>query len=75
VTDYFFPDEKENGKDSIVSPTVDGSLVELFQEDISSIKITDTLMMKAAKAEQNHWGCKKVCHCCERNAGALLGSL
>ena len=38
VTDYIYPDENENGKESIVIRCADGSLVEFYEEDIVSIR-------------------------------------
>ena len=39
VTDYFYPDDNENGIESIVIDTIDGSLVEFSREDILTIKV------------------------------------
>ena len=38
VNDYFYPDDNENGKESIVVDTIDGSAVEFYEENIKAIK-------------------------------------
>ena len=39
VTDYFYPDDNENGKESIAIDNVDGTIVEFYEEDIASIVV------------------------------------
>ncbi len=39
VNDYFFPDDNESGKESIVLDTSDGDIIEFTEEDIESINV------------------------------------
>lgn len=39
VNDYFYPDENENGKESIVVDTVENQAVEFYEDHIREIKI------------------------------------
>ena len=39
VNDYFYPDENENGKDSIVVDTVENQAVEFYEDHIREIEI------------------------------------
>lgn len=39
VTDYFYPEDNENGKESIAIDNVDGTIVEFYEEDITSIVV------------------------------------
>ena len=39
VSDYIYPEDNENEKESIVIDAEDGSLVEFYDEDILSIRI------------------------------------
>ena len=37
VTDYFEKDDNENGKESIVIESIDGTVFEFYEDDISSV--------------------------------------
>lgn len=37
VNDYFFPDDNESGRESIVIDTFDGDIIEFTEEDIERI--------------------------------------
>lgn len=39
VTDYFYPEDNENGKVSIAIDNVDGTIVEFYEGDIKSIVV------------------------------------
>ena len=39
VTDYFYPEDNENGKESIAIDNEDGTIVEFYEEDITSIVV------------------------------------
>lgn len=39
VSEYIYPEDNENGKESIIIDAEDGSLVEFYDEDIASIRI------------------------------------
>lgn len=39
VNDYFFPDDNESGKESIVIDTLNGDAIEFTEEDIETITI------------------------------------
>lgn len=39
VIDYFYPEDNENGKESIAIDNVDGTIVEFYEEDITSIVV------------------------------------
>ena len=39
VSDYFFPDDNESEKESIVIDTYDGDAIEFTEEDIQTIAI------------------------------------
>lgn len=41
VTDYFYPDENESGKESIVIDSSRGKYVEFYEEDIKTIESVD----------------------------------
>lgn len=41
VNDYFYPDDNENEKESIVVDTIEGSAVEFYEDDIAEIEIID----------------------------------
>lgn len=41
VTDYFYPDDNENGMESIAIKDQNGEYVELYESDIKSIEIID----------------------------------
>lgn len=41
VNDYFYPDDNENGRESIVVDTIDGSAVEFYEDNIKTIKIIE----------------------------------
>jgi len=38
VTEYFYPEDNESGKESIVIDSSDGDAVEFYEEDIKTIK-------------------------------------
>lgn len=38
VTDYFYPDENESGKESIVIDSSSGNAIEFYEEDIRTIE-------------------------------------
>lgn len=39
VSEYFYPDENENGKESIVVDTNVGPSIELYEKDIRSVEL------------------------------------
>lgn len=39
VNDYIFPEDNENGKESIIVDFPDGTAQEFYEEDIKTIKI------------------------------------
>lgn len=41
VNDYFYSDDNESEKESIVIDTVEGSAVEFYEDDIAEIEIID----------------------------------
>lgn len=42
VDDYFFPDDNEDGRESIVISTSAGDLIELCEEDIVTISVKNS---------------------------------
>lgn len=41
VNDYFYPDDNENEKESIVVDTTEGKAVEFYEDDIAEIEIIE----------------------------------
>lgn len=41
INDYFWPDDNENGKESIVIDTEAGEAIEFYETDIESIEIIE----------------------------------
>lgn len=41
VSDYFYSDNNENGEESIVVDTLNGSAIEFYEKDIASIGYLD----------------------------------
>ena len=41
VCDYFYPDENESGKESIILDCTTGAAIEFFPEDISNVTILE----------------------------------
>ena len=39
VNDYFYPDENENGKESIILDTLEGQAIEFYENSIKAIEI------------------------------------
>lgn len=39
VNDYFYPDENESGKESIVVDTIENQAIEFYEEHIKEIEI------------------------------------
>lgn len=39
VTDYFYPDDNESGKESIIVDTDEGTAVEFYEKNIKEIEI------------------------------------
>ena len=41
VTEYFYPEDNESGKESIVIDSTNGDCVEFYEDDIKTIENTD----------------------------------
>lgn len=39
VSDYFYPEDNENEKESVVLDTEDGTLIEIYEDDIKELEI------------------------------------
>ena len=39
VDDYFYPEDNENEKESVVLDTEDGTLIEFYEDDIKELEI------------------------------------